>query len=115
MGCRPSTDLGPLSPFLVDWRVARLYRMFHSKHTLTIVVFVTFGDINITRQTSFFFLVVIKKKLQNSFTADVHHLLEDINTSCALKLFYQSVYCIILYFLVRIRTAKCFTNSNKLF
>jgi hypothetical protein len=36
--------------------------------------------------------------------------------SCVPKYFYQSVYCcLIRYFLVRIRIAKWFTNSNKLF
>jgi hypothetical protein len=39
-----------------------------------------------------------------------------INTSCVLKFCYQSVYCcLIRYFLVRIRIAKCFTNSSKRF
>jgi hypothetical protein len=36
------------------------------------------------------------------------------NTSCVPKCCYQSVYCcLIRYFLVRIRIAKCFTNSSK--
>jgi hypothetical protein len=38
------------------------------------------------------------------------------DTSCVPKFCYQSVYCcLIRYFLVRIRTAKCFTNSSKRF
>jgi hypothetical protein len=37
-------------------------------------------------------------------------------TSCVPKFYYQSVYCcLIRYFLVRIRTAKCFTNSSSRF
>jgi hypothetical protein len=42
--------------------------------------------------------------------------LSQINTSCVPKCCYQSMYCcLIRYFLVRIRIAKCFTNSSKLF
>jgi hypothetical protein len=37
-------------------------------------------------------------------------------TFCVPKFCYQSMYCcLIQYFLVRIRIAKCFTNSNKQF
>jgi hypothetical protein len=36
-------------------------------------------------------------------------------TSCLQKFCYQSVYCIIRYFLVRINIAKCFTNNSKRF
>jgi hypothetical protein len=40
--------------------------------------------------------------------------LSQTNTSCIPKFSYQSVYCcIIRYCLVRIRIAKCFTNSSK--
>jgi hypothetical protein len=39
--------------------------------------------------------------------------LSQTNTSCVTKFCYQSVYCcLIRYFLVRIRIAKCFTNSS---
>jgi hypothetical protein len=39
-----------------------------------------------------------------------------VNTSCVPKFCYQSVHCcLIRYFLVRIRTAKCFTNNSKRF
>jgi hypothetical protein len=41
--------------------------------------------------------------------------LSQTNTSCVPKFCYQSVYCLIRYFLVRIRIAKCSTNSSKLF
>jgi hypothetical protein len=38
------------------------------------------------------------------------------NTSCVLKLCYQSVYfCLICYLLARIRIAKCFMNSSRWF
>jgi hypothetical protein len=40
--------------------------------------------------------------------------LSQTNNSCAPKFCYQSVYfCLIRYFLVRIRIVKCFTNSSK--
>jgi hypothetical protein len=42
--------------------------------------------------------------------------LSQTNTSCVPKFCYQSVYCcFIRHFLVRIRIAKCFTNSSKRF
>jgi hypothetical protein len=42
--------------------------------------------------------------------------LSQTNTSYVPKFCYQSVYCcLIRYFLVRIRIAKCFTNSSKRF
>jgi hypothetical protein len=42
--------------------------------------------------------------------------LSQTNTSCVPKFRYQSVYCcLIRYFLVRIRNAKCFTNISKQF
>jgi hypothetical protein len=41
--------------------------------------------------------------------------LSQTNTSCVSKFCYQSVYCLIQYLLLRIRIAKCFTNSRKLF
>jgi hypothetical protein len=44
----------------------------------------------------------------------IEHL-SQTNTSCIPKFCYQSVYCFIRYFLVRIRIAKCFTNISKRF
>jgi hypothetical protein len=42
--------------------------------------------------------------------------LSQTNTACVPKYCYQSVYCcLIRYFLVRIRIAKCFTNNRKRF
>jgi hypothetical protein len=42
--------------------------------------------------------------------------LSQTNTSCVPKCCYQSVYCcLIRYFFVRMRIAKCFTNSSKRF
>jgi hypothetical protein len=41
--------------------------------------------------------------------------LSETNISCVPKFWNQSVYCLIRYFLVRIRIAKCFTNRSKRF
>lgn len=42
-------------------------------------------------------------------SADAHHLLEDINTSCSRKCCYQLAYRrLIWYFLLRMRILKCF-------
>jgi hypothetical protein len=53
--------------------------VFYLQATLTTTVFVNFGDISITRQTSFFTFLCVWKNLQNGFATDaenVHHLQE---------------------------------------
>jgi hypothetical protein len=45
-----------------------------------VAVFVSLGDINLTRQMSFVFFPFVTKSLQNSFTTDAendYHLLKD--------------------------------------
>jgi hypothetical protein len=58
------------------------YRVFHLKSNpnYNSSIFVSFGDINITRQTSCFQFLFVSKNLKDSSTADVknvYHLLED--------------------------------------
>jgi hypothetical protein len=62
--------------------VSCIYSVFRLKRNpiYNSKLFVSFGDINITRQTSRFLFLFVRKNLQNSFTADAenfHHHLED--------------------------------------
>jgi hypothetical protein len=76
---------------------------------LTKTVFVSFRDINITRQTSFIYFLFVRK---NSFTA-MPTAFSKTNTSCVPK-FYQTVYCCLMrYFLYRVHTAECLMNGRK--
>jgi hypothetical protein len=92
--------------FIMTWKYA----------TVTTAVFASFGDIDITRQNELFFnfyllwrtSITALQQMSTTLSRTLKHFL------CP-EILYKSVYCLIRYFLVWIRTAKCFTSSSRRF
>jgi hypothetical protein len=101
---------GALSAFIA------VQSMFHLKHyhNYSSICKLRWHQYNRTNQLLFSFHLL--RKTEQIYSRYPPPPRRHTNTSCVPKFCYQSVYCcLIRYFLVRIRIAKCFTNSTRRF